>query len=223
MQEETVMFHDRADAGQRLAQQFKGRKLQEPLILAIPRGGIVVGDVLATQISADLDVVLARKLRCPSQPELAVGALSEDGEIYLNEAIADVLQLTPEDLDEERELQLAEMARRRALFRSIRPQAPVTDRSIIVTDDGIATGSTMLAALHWVRAQKPFEVIVAVPMASPDRLAPVREWCDEVVCLLEPQNFWAVGQYYYDFLPVSDEEVVSILKRYAPDNAALHR
>ena len=217
------MFRDREDAGHQLAKYLKDRKLIEPLILAIPRGGVVIGAALATELSADLDVVLARKLRCPSQPELAVGALSENGEIFLNESIAEMLQLTPEDLAEERELQLAEMARRRTMFRSVRPQAPIADRSIIVTDDGIATGSTMLAALHWLQTQKPFEVIVAVPVASPDRLEPIHKWCDEVLCLMQPQDFWAVGQYYYDFQPVSDEEAVFILKRQAPDNASLHR
>jgi predicted phosphoribosyltransferase len=221
--EEAAMFRDRVDAGHQLAMHLKERKSLNPLVLAIPRGGVVIGDILARQLAADLDVVLARKLRCPGQPELAVGALSEDGEIYLNESVAEMLQLAPEDLAEERELQLAEMARRRTLFRSVRPQANVTDRSIIVTDDGIATGSTILAALHWVRMQKPFEVIVAVPVASPDRLEPIREWCDEVVCLLQPPDFWAVGQYYCDFQPVSDEEVVCILKRHASDNAVLHR
>ncbi|HLW64001.1 MAG TPA: hypothetical protein VKS79_01700, partial [Gemmataceae bacterium] len=112
------MFRDRKDAGHRLAQQLKNRKFVDPLVLAIPRGGIVLGEVLANELSADLDVVLARKLRCPSQPELAVGALSEDGEIYLNESVAEVLQLSPQDLAQERKLQLAEMARRRAMFRS---------------------------------------------------------------------------------------------------------
>jgi predicted phosphoribosyltransferase len=219
--EEAAMFRHRADAGHWLAEDLKDRKFIDPLILAIPRGGIVIGDVLATELLADLDVVLARKLRCPSQPELAIGALSEDGKVYLNESVAEVLQLAPEDLAEERELQMAEMKRRQALFRSIRPQAPVADRSIIVTDDGIATGSTMLAALHWLQRQKPFEVVVAVPVASPDRLEPIRAWCDEVLCLLQPHNFWAVGQYYHDFQPVSDEEVISILRRYAPDRAVL--
>ena len=210
------MFRNREDAALQLAEALRDRKLLDPLILAIPRGGIVIGDVLAAQLGAELDVVLARKLRSPGQPELAIGALSEDGKIYLNEAVAEVLQLSEEDLSGERELQMAEMARRQKLFRSARPQAPVNGRSIIITDDGIATGSTMLAALHWIRTQEPFEVIVAVPVASPDRLNPIREWCDEVVCLLEPMNFWAVGQYYSDFLPVSDEEVVTILQRYVP-------
>jgi|SRR5262245_26650234 len=210
------MFRNREDAALQLAEALRDRKLQDPLILAIPRGGIVIGDMLAAQLGAELDVVLARKLRCPGQPELAIGALSEDGKIYLNEAVAEVLQLSEDDLSDERELQMAEMARRQQLFRSARSQARVSGRSIIVTDDGIATGSTMLAALHWVKTQDPFEVIVAVPVASPDRLEPIREWCDEVECLLEPTNFWAVGQYYSDFLPVSDEEVVTILQRYAP-------
>lgn len=214
------MFRNREDAALQLAEALRDRKLLDPLILAIPRGGIVIGDVLAAQLGAELDVVLARKLRSPGQPELAIGALSEDGKIYLNEAVAEVLQLSEEDLSDERELQMAEMARRQNLFRTARSQARVSGRSIVVTDDGIATGSTMLAALHWVKTQDPFEVIVAVPVASPDRLEPIREWCDEVVCLLEPANFWAVGQYYSDFLPVSDEEVVTILQRYPlPSNS----
>jgi predicted phosphoribosyltransferase len=119
-------------------------------------------------------------------------------------------------LTEERRHQLNEMARRKKLFRSVRPPTPVAGRSVIVTDDGIATGSTMIAALQTLKTQKPREVIVAVPVASPDRLAEVRRWCDDVVCLLAPEEFWAIGQFYEDFIQVEDEEVIQLLPAFAP-------
>jgi predicted phosphoribosyltransferase len=139
-------------------------------VLAIPRGGVVTGAVLAHELGADLDVVLSRKLRAPEQPELAIGAISEDGQIYLNHYAQEFLDVMEEYLAEERRYQLAEIARRKKLFRAVRPQASLAGRSVIVTDDGIATGSTMIAALQAVKTQKPREVIVAVPVASPDRL-----------------------------------------------------
>jgi len=108
------------------------------------------------------------------------------------------------------------IARRKKLFRDIRPPAPLKGRSVIVTDDGIATGSTMIAALQTVKAQKAREIIVAVPVASPDRLGEVRRWCDEVVCLLTPETFWAIGQFYEDFTQVEDEEVIKLLGEFAP-------
>jgi len=119
-------------------------------------------------------------------------------------------------LSEERRHQLAEIARRQKLFRAVRSQAGITGRSVIVTDDGIATGSTMIAALQAVKTQNPREVIVAVPVASPDRLEEVRRWCDDVVCLLAPEEFWAIGQFYEDFAQVEDEEVVKLLRQFAP-------
>lgn len=210
------MFRDREDAGYQLAERLKERELHDPLVLAIPRGGVAVGAVLARELGAELDVVLARKLRAPLEPELAVGAVSEDGQVYINHVGEELLGLTEEDLADERRLQMAEIARRRQLFRSVRPAASVTGRSVIVTDDGIATGSTMIAALQVVRAQEPLEVIVAVPVAPPDRLAAVAARCDEVVCLLAPELFWAIGQFYEDFTQVEDEEVVELLRTMAP-------
>jgi predicted phosphoribosyltransferase len=150
------------------------------------------------------------------QPELAIGAVAEDGRVYLNHYAQEVLDLSEDYLTEERNHQLAEIARRQRLFRGVRPQAPVAGRSVIVTDDGIATGSTMIAALQVVKAQNPREVIVAVPVASPDRLAEVRRWCDDVVCLLAPEEFWAIGQFYEDFTQVEDEQVVALLREFAP-------
>jgi hypothetical protein len=211
-----AMFRNREDAARQLAEKLKGRELHEPLVLAIPRGGVVTGGVLARELGADLDVVLSRKLRAPGQPELAVGAVSEDGQVYLNPQVREFLDRMEGYLAAERRHQLAEIARRKKLFRGVRPQAAVAGRSVIVTDDGIATGSTMIAALQAIKAQDPREVIVAVPVASPDRLAEVRRWCDDVVCLLAPKQFWAIGQFYEDFTQVEDEEVVQLLRAFAP-------
>jgi predicted phosphoribosyltransferase len=209
------MFRNREDAARQLAQLLKGRELHDPLVLAIPRGGVVTGAVLARELGAELDVVLSRKLRAPMQPELAVGAVSDDGRVYLNHHAEELLDLTADYLAQERRHQLGEIARRKKLFRGVRPQAPVARRSVIVTDDGIATGSTMIAALQAVKTQHPREVIVAVPVASPDRLEEVRRWCDDVVCLLSPEAFWAIGQFYEDFTQVEDEQVVELLRQSA--------
>jgi predicted phosphoribosyltransferase len=210
------MFQDRQDAAQTLAAKLKAKKLHDPLVLAIPRGGVVTGAVLARELGAELDIVLSRKLRAPYQPEFAIGAVSEDGRVYLNPHVA--TELGPDDpyLEEERLHQLAEIARRRKLFRAVRPQAAVEGRSVIVTDDGIATGSTMMAALQIARTQKPRELIVAVPVAAPDSLDEIGRWCDEVIGLAAPRRFWAIGQFYDDFRQVEDEEVVAILRAATP-------
>lgn len=209
------MFRNRVDAGLQLAARLKTRTWHNPLVLAIPRGGVVVGAVLARELGADLDVVLARKLRAPGQPELALGAISEGGEVYLSYPAEEVGEELGEYLEEEKRYQMAEIARRRALFRHVRPAAPLEGRSLVITDDGIATGSTMLAALQVVRGHKPTEVIVAVPVGSPDRLEEIGRHCDEVVCVLAPRHFWAIGQFYEDFTQVDDDEVVALLHPFA--------
>jgi len=209
------MFRNREDAAYQLAARLKHRVFHDPLVLAIPRGGVSTRAVLARELGADLDVVLSRKLRAPGQPELAVGAVTEDGRVYLNHHAEAYLDVMRDYFDEEQRHQLGEIARRKILFRAVRAEAPVTGRSVIVTDDGIATGSTMIAALQAVKMQSPREVIVAVPVASPDRLEEVSRWCDEVVCLLTPEEFWAIGQFYEDFRPVEDEEVVEFLRQAA--------
>lgn len=210
------MFRNREDAARRLATRLKDRQFRNPLVLAIPRGGVVTGAVLARELGAELDVVLSRKLRAPNQPELAIGAVSEDGQVYVEPFAAEFLGLTDEYLASERRRQMAEIARRQQLFRAVRPRATVAGRSVIVTDDGLATGSTMMAALKTVKAQKPHEVIVAVPVAPPDRAEEVRRQCDQFVCLLLPETFYAVGQFYADFRPVEDEAVVELLRLFAP-------
>jgi predicted phosphoribosyltransferase len=218
-QMELAMFRDREDGARQLAEKLKGRKLHDPLVLAIPRGGVVTGAVLARELGAELDVILSRKLRAPGQPELAVGAISEDGRVHLNRYAEEFFDALEDHLAEESCRQLAEIERRKRLFRAVRPRAPLSRRSVIVTDDGIATGSTMIAALQTVRAQHPLELIVAVPVASPRRLEEVRRWCDDVVCVLNSEALWAVGQCYEDFAQVEDDEVVRLLQEFAPHSS----
>lgn len=209
------MFQNREEAGRRLAEELKHRKLHDPLVLAIPRGGVAVGATLAQELDAELDIVLSRKLPAPGQPELAIGAISEDGQVHLNDFAKDLVDKLDDYLVSECQHQMAEIARRRKLFRQVRPQATIAGRTVIVTDDGIATGSTMIAALQTVRSQKPAELIVAVPVASRDRLLQVSKLCDEVICPLIPDDFQAVGQFYDDFTQVEDQEAVRLLHAFS--------
>lgn len=197
-----------------LVERLRGQSLQHPLVLAIPRGGVEVGAALARGLGAELDVVLSRKLRAPHQPELAIGAVSEDGHVYLNHFATAVTEAGDAYIEAERKRQVAEIERRTAMFRAVRPRAAIAGRTVIVTDDGIATGATMIAALHTVRASDAREVIVAVPVGSPDRLEAIRPLCDRLICLHEPQAFWAVGQFYRTFEQVEDDRVVELLREY---------
>jgi predicted phosphoribosyltransferase len=215
------MFYDRTDAARQLADVVRRRHLKNPLVLGIPRGGAVTAAVLAEEIGAEMDVVLARKLRAPDAPEYAIGAISETGEVYFNHAIHQEPGLSDEYVHRECQYQLQEIERRKQMFRAVRPAAPIAGRSVILTDDGIATGSTMIAALQATRVQHPLSLVVAVPVASPDRLREVRHWCDDVVCLLTPRFFYAVGQFYEAFETVSDEEVVEMLHRAVHSPAAV--
>lgn len=208
-------FRNREEAGRRLAERLERLGLVDPLVLAIPRGGVEVGAAIARELGAELDVVLARKLRAPEQPELALGAVSETGEIYLNDAAVALTGPAGDELEQERRHQMEEIARRSRLFRAARPRAEIAGRSVIVTDDGLATGATMIAGLRSVRPQRPRELICAVPVAPPERLAEVRELCDQLVCLMAPSQFWAVGQFYDDFSQTSDEEVLELLREFA--------
>jgi len=200
-------FRNREDAAGQLAQELKALELHDPLVLGIPRGGVIVAAKLAHELDADMDVALARKLKHPMQPELAIGAVAEDGQVYLN---------PDEDyVNEERQGRFAELKERRDALRLIRPAAPMEGRSVIVTDDGVATGSTMFAALHVVRARKPHELIVAVPVAPPSTLEELRAQCDRAICLTSPEWFFAIGEFYDEFLPVEDEEVAATLREFA--------
>ena len=208
------MFRNREDAGVRLAERLRGRVLHEPLVLGVPRGGVVLGAVLARELGADLDVVLARKLRAPDQPELALGALAETGEVYIEPPVEQGADWLQAYLAEEYRRQREEIERGQWRYRQGGPPARVEGRSVILTDDGIATGSTMLAALQAVRTQRPGRLIAAVPVGPPDRLEEVARWCDELVCLHAPPDFVAVGAFYENFSAVGDEEVIHILRTF---------
>lgn len=212
-------FANRAEAGRLLADRLAGFALERPLVLAIPRGGVEVGEPIARALGAELDVVLSRKLRAPDQPELALGAVAEDGSVYLNEIGESVKDELGDWLEQERRHQMEEIRRRAGMIRRVRPPAPIEGRSVIVTDDGMATGATLVAALHTIRAARPREVIVALPAMPRSRVDEIRALCGPrggVECLVAPDDFAAVGQFYRDFSPVSDERVLDILSAFAP-------
>lgn len=218
-----TMFNDRDEAGWMLVERLRDLTGGRPLVLAIPRGGVEVGAALARGLGCELDVVLSRKLRAPHQPELALGAVSETGEVYLNHFAAAMTDAGDAYIEAERARQMAEIERRRAMFRAVRPQAQVQGRTVIVTDDGIATGATMIAALKTVRAEAAREIIVAVPVGSPDRIDALRPLCDRIECLIEPADFWAVGQFYRHFEQVSDDRVVELLRDFGTPAAKWER
>jgi predicted phosphoribosyltransferase len=170
--------------------------------------------VLARELHGELDVVLARKLRAPFQPELAIGAVGEDGAVYLDPETSGAAEVSEDYLRAERERQIAEIAQRRRLFRAVRAPADAAGRSVILTDDGIATGSTLQAALHVLRARQPREVTLAVPVAAPEALERLRRQCDRVLCLLEPAWLGAISMFYEDFAQVEDDEAVRLLREF---------
>jgi putative phosphoribosyl transferase len=208
------MFADRTDAGIQLAGELRSLKLHDPIVLAIPRGGVVTGAAIARELGADLDVVLSRKLRAPYRSELAIGAVGEDGEVYISD-LELVVSVSQAYIEKEQRHQLREIKRRKKLFRAARPQASIADRSVILTDDAIATGSTMIAAIRVVKAQNPREIIVAIPTAPAASLADIRGLCDRLICLRAPADFYAVGQFYRTFDPVEDREVAHLLQQFA--------
>jgi len=207
----TVRFDSRADAAERLAEALSHYRGKHPLVLAIPRGAVSMGRVLADRLGGELDVVLVRKLRAPFSPEFAVGSIDETGWAYISEYAASA-GADEAYLELEKAAQLETLRKRRAQYTPARPPIDPKGRVAIVVDDGLATGSTMIAALHAARAKAPARLVCAVPVGAADSLERVRPYADEVVCLAAPDNFYAVGQFYRDFQQVEDEEVVALLR-----------
>jgi predicted phosphoribosyltransferase len=205
-----MVFEDRLDAARQLARALAKFRGTNPLVLAIPRGAVPMGRVVADALGGELDVVLVRKLGAPGNPEFAVGAVDETGWTYLADYAGQV-GASRSYLADETAAQIATMRARRALYTPARPPVDPAGRTVIVIDDGLATGATMRAALHSVRSRHPAHVVCAVPVASPDSLEMVRSHADEVVCLDTPLDFHAVGQFYRVFGQVEDREVVATL------------
>ncbi len=204
-----MRFLNRDDAADKLAEKLQTWRGQHPLVLAIPRGAVPMARILAERLEGEVDVVLVRKLRAPGNPELAIGSIDETGWVYLADY---ALQMADEGhIEREKKIQMEVMRSRRAQYTPVRPPLDPAGRVVIVVDDGLATGSTMIAALHAIRAKKPQKLICAVPVAPPDTLEKVAPLADEMVCLYAPEMFYAVGQFYMDFPQISDEQVMDLL------------
>lgn len=207
-----MVFEDRADAGQKLADKLAGYISEDGLVLAIPRGGVVVGAEVARRFGLELDLIIPRKIGSPQNPEMAVGAVTQDGTTILNQRLVEVLRISQPELSEKIDYEINEIKRRMLLYRGGENGRDYKGRQIIVVDDGVATGYTMLAALRSARNFQPRELILAIPVAPPDTLEVLEKEVDVVVCLLVPGNFYAVGQFYVDFDQTDDDEVIEILK-----------
>ena len=206
-----MMFHDRIEAAMLLADELKDYKGKHPLILAIPRGAVPMAKIIADKLDGEFDVVLVRKLRAPDYPELAIGSIDESGWTYIADHAASV-GADSEYIEAERQQQMATIKQRRAQYTPVRPPIDPAGRIVVVIDDGLATGATMISALHGLRSRKPARLICAIPVSPPETLRKIQPLADQVVCLDTPDNFRAVGQFYVNFPQVEDEEVIKVLQ-----------
>ncbi len=206
-----MTFSNRDEAAVLLAERLAPYRDQHPLVLAIPRGAVPMGRIIADALGGDLDVVLVRKLGAPGNAEFAIGSVDESGWVYVADYAASV-GADAAYIEAEKNKQLAVMRQRRAEYTPVRAPIDPAGRIVIVVDDGLATGSTMISALHALRSQSPAKLVAAVPVSPPDTLKKVAALADEVVCLSAPAHFAAVGQFYQEFNQVSDAEVIAILR-----------
>ncbi len=215
-------FRDRSDAGARLAAALAGYRTERPVILALPRGGVPVAAEIARALAAPLDLVLVRKIGVPFQRELAMGAIVDGGQptIVRNDDIIAASDVSEEVFRAVCEAELAEIERRRRAYVGARPPVAIAGRTVIVVDDGLATGATMKAALRALRTRGPRRLVMAVPVAPDDTLAAMAAEADDTVCLETPRAFGAIGAFYDDFRQIADAEVVALLAAYGPPAAA---
>ena len=205
-------FRDREEAAEKLAGALMPWAGHHPLVAAIPRGAVPMGAIIARRLQGELDIVLVRKLPAPGNPEFAIGAVDETGWTYLAD-YAPSTGASEDYIARQKEIELATMRERRKRYTPDREALDARGRVVIVVDDGLATGATMLAALHAVRAREPERLVCAVPVASPEALEMIRPHADDIVCLEVPRYFYAVGQAYWRFPQVPDDEVIDALRR----------
>lgn len=209
------MFKDRADAGERLSEEIKKLNPKDPVVLCIPRGGVVVGHRIAQELGAPLDLIIPRKIGSPLNPEVAIGAVAQDGSTYFSEGHIAFLGIEKDQLKKMIEEEIKEIERRMSHYRGSINYPDFQGKTIVLVDDGVATGYTMLAAAEFSKKTlRPGTLIIAVPVAPQDTLEQLREMSDDVVCLSAPEDFCAVGQFYGTFEQTQDDEVLSILKQY---------
>jgi putative phosphoribosyl transferase len=212
-------FADRASAGAALADELVALHYQDPVVFALPRGGVPVAAPIARALKAPLDILLVRKIGVPWQPEFAAGSIidGERPDIIMNEDVMRATGVKQSEIDAIAKRELLEIERRRALYAPGRKPLSAKGKTAILVDDGIATGASMRAAIAGVRRREPLRIVVAVPVAPPDTVAELRRQADEVICLAEPEPFGAVGYFYRDFHQLEDSEVIPLLaEAYAP-------
>jgi len=208
-----TFFANRYEAGTKLAKELEIFKDSDVIVVAIPRGGVVVAEPVAQKLSAPLDIIVPRKIGMPYNPELAVGALSPDGTKVLNHSLLSHFNLTEEDLEPIIEKELKEIKRRMKNYRGDMEPLKVKGRHVILVDDGVATGYTMFASIEYLKRQEASEITVAIPVAPPDTFRELSRRVTRVVCLYVPEIFYSVGQFYDVFDQTTDKEVINILRR----------
>ena len=218
----SAMFADREDAGRKLAARLTRFRDKDPVVLALPRGGVPIGLEVAAALDAPMDLVLVRKIGTPGQRELALGAVVDGGEpeLVINEDVKTMAHVTADYIAQEEALQLKEIERRRKLWLGGRPRIAVKDRTVLIVDDGIATGATVRAALHAVRRAAPARLVLAVPVAPQETIESLRDDADEIVCLATPAAFWAISVFYGRFPQIADDEVSAMMERVGGTHAA---
>ena len=208
-----MLFADRQEAGERLASKLLHLKGKSPLILAVPRGGLAVAQPVLEKIGGELDLIITRKIGAPFQPELAIGAVTGDGFIMLNEDILSRVSADSSYIEKAAAEEVEEIKRRLKTYRGDRPSPAIDKRIVVLIDDGVATGYTLLAALRSLQEKKPERLILAVPVGPPDTFKKLQQEVDELVYIEAPANFAAVGQFYRRFDQVSDAEVSAVLRK----------
>ena len=208
-----VYFSDRKDAGKQLASALADFGFKEGMVLAIPRGGVVVGYEIASALNFKLDVIVPRKIGAPGNPELAIGAVTEDGTMILDDSLIMYLGVSNDYIYQESERQKQEIRRRQNFYRQGVSEPEIKEKNVIVVDDGIATGYTMKAALASVRNRGAATLTVAIPVGPPSTIKELKHQADNIVCLYTPEYFQAIGQFYSDFSQTTDKEVIELLKK----------